>query len=124
LNRAGFYYKPVPVSPHQLAILHRIDELYTLNPAWGSATIGTILRREGLSVNDPTVRRCMTEMGLCAVYPGPNPSKRMRESLINPKTDSLISFDRAGVLNKSPVNAADRFVSAALRPLLAPNSTI
>jgi putative transposase len=84
LNRAGLYYKPVPVSPHKLAILHRIDELYTMNPAWGGATIGTILRREGLSVSDPTARRYMTEMGLVAVYPGPNLSKRAQESLIYP----------------------------------------
>jgi putative transposase len=84
LNRAGLYYKPVPISPLKLAIYRRIDELYTLNPAWGGVTIGTILRREGLSVSDPTVRRYMTEMGLQVVYPGPNLSKRVQQSLIYP----------------------------------------
>jgi putative transposase len=84
LNRAGIYYKPVPISPHKLAILHRIDELYTMDPAWGGTTIGTILRREGLPVSDPTVRRYMTEMGLCAIYPGLNLSKRAQESLVYP----------------------------------------
>lgn len=84
LNRTGLYYKPVPISPHKLKILRRIDELYTVDPAWGGATIGTILRREGLSVSDPTVRKYMTEMGLAAIYPGPNLSKRARESLIYP----------------------------------------
>ena len=84
MNRAGLYYKPVPVSRCKLAILHRIDGLYTMDPAWGGATMGTILRREGLPVSDPTVRRYMGEMGLTAVYPGPNLSKRARESLIYP----------------------------------------
>jgi putative transposase len=84
LNRTGLYYKPVPVSPAKLAIFNRIDELYTMNPAWGGATIGTILRREGHSVSVPTVRRYMTEMGLAAVYPGPNLSKRAQESHIYP----------------------------------------
>jgi len=84
LNRTSLYYKPLPVSAKKLAILRRIDELFTMNPAFGGATIGTILRREGLWVSDPTVRRYMTEMGLQAVYPGPNLSKRVHESLIYP----------------------------------------
>jgi len=84
LGRSGVYYKPIPVNPAKLAILNRIDELYTMDPAWGGATIGTILRREGLIVSDPTVRRYMAEMGLAAIYPGPNLSKRALENLIYP----------------------------------------
>jgi putative transposase len=84
LNRTSLYYKPLPVSAKKLAILRRIDELFTVNPSFGGATMGTILRREGLFVSDPTVRRYMTEMGLQAVYPGPNLSKRAHESLIYP----------------------------------------
>ena len=71
LNRTSFYYKPVPISEMKLAIYRRIDELYTLNPSFGGATIGTILRREGYSICDPTVRKYMAEMGLYAVYPKP-----------------------------------------------------
>ena len=66
LNRSSLYYKPKPVSEKKLAIYRRIDELYTLNPSFGGATMGTILRREGLSVSDPTVRVYMTDMGLQA----------------------------------------------------------
>ena len=84
LNRTSLYYKPVPVSETKLRILKRIDELYTLNPSFGGATMGTILRREGLPISDPTVRKYMTEMGLQAVYPGPNLSKRAHQSLIYP----------------------------------------
>lgn len=84
LNRTGIYYKPVPPSTEKLAILRRIDEIYTLNPAFGGATIGSILRRENYSISDPTVRKYMQEMGLQAVYPGPNLSKRAHQSLIYP----------------------------------------
>jgi len=84
LNRTSLYYKPLPISAKKLAILRRIDELFTVNPSFGGATMGTILRREGLFVSDPTVRRYMAEMGLQAVYPGPNLSKRAHESLIYP----------------------------------------
>jgi len=84
LNRTSLYYKPKPISEKKLAILRRIDELYTINPSFGGVTIGTILRREGLAISDPTVRRYMTAMGLQAVYPGPNLSKRAHDSLIYP----------------------------------------
>jgi len=84
LNRTSIYYKPRPINEKKLAIFRRIDELYTLNPSFGGTTIGTILRREGLSVSDPTVRRYMTQMGLQAIYPGPNLSKRAYDSLIYP----------------------------------------
>jgi len=94
LNRTSVYYKPVPVSKKKLAIFRRIDEIYTMNPSFGGATIGTILRREGLSVSDPTVRRYMTEMGLQAIYPGPNLSKRAHESLIYPYLLRNLTIER------------------------------
>jgi len=84
LNRTSLYYKPAPVSERKLRIFRRIDELYTLNPSFGGTTIGTILRREGLSISDPTVRKYMAEMGFTVIYPGPNLSKRAHDSLIYP----------------------------------------
>ena len=72
LNRTSLYYKPKLISEKKLAIYRRIDELYTDNPSFGGRTIGTILRREGHSISDPTVRRYMTDIGLQAIYPGPN----------------------------------------------------
>ena len=84
LNRTSLYYKPVPVSDSKLKLLNRIDEIYTADPSFGGRTIGTILRREGFAVSDPTVRSYMREMGLYAIYPGPNLSKRVQESLIYP----------------------------------------
>jgi putative transposase len=94
LNRTSLYYKPQPVSAKKLAIFRRIDEIFTLNPAFGGATVGTILRREGHSVSDPTVRRYMTEMGLQAVYPGPNLSKRAHDSLIYPYLLRNVAIER------------------------------
>jgi len=76
LNRTGIYYQPVAVSDRKLSIFRKIDEIYTINPSWGGATIGSVLRRENHKISDPTVRKYMAEMGLQAVYPGPNLSKR------------------------------------------------
>jgi len=94
LNRSSLYYKPVPVNAKKLAIFRRIDEIYTINPSFGGTTIGTILSREGLLVSDQTVRRYMRKMGLCAVYPGPNLSKRAHDSLIYPYLLRNVTIER------------------------------
>jgi len=32
LNRSGLYYQPMPPSTHEVALKHRIEELYTERP--------------------------------------------------------------------------------------------
>jgi putative transposase len=84
LNRSGLYYVPVPPSPEEVALKHRIDEIYTAHPYYGYRRIAGQLHREGRAINPKTVERYMQEMGLAAVYPGPNLSKRAQEAAIYP----------------------------------------
>ncbi len=84
LNRSSLYYRPVPPSAEEVALKHRIDELYTAHPYYGYRRITEQLQREGLEVNHKAVARHMREMGLAAVYPGPNLSKLAREAAISP----------------------------------------
>lgn len=76
ISRASLYYHPVPPSAAEVAIKHRIDELYTAYPLYGSRKIMEILRREGTVINRKRVQTSMREMGIAAVVPGPNLSKR------------------------------------------------
>ncbi len=76
LSRASLYYKPLPPSTQEVAIKHRIDEIYTQYPFYGSRRITVLLRRERYQVCRNTVHRYMREMGPAAIYPGPNLSKR------------------------------------------------
>jgi putative transposase len=39
LNRTSLYYQPVPPSAEEVALKHRIDELYTAHPYYGSRKI-------------------------------------------------------------------------------------
>lgn len=64
--------------------MHRIDEFYTKHTFLGYRKIAAILNREGDSINLNTVRRYMREMGIMAVYPGPNLSKRDLQHRIYP----------------------------------------
>jgi putative transposase len=76
LNRSSLYYRPRPPSAEEVALKHRIDELYTAHPYYGGRRIAAQLRREGLAVNRKSVQRHMREMGIAGISPGPNTSKR------------------------------------------------
>jgi putative transposase len=83
LNRSSLYYQPVPPSPEELWIKRRIDEIYTAWPFYGSRKITVELNKE-LVINRKAVQRHMREMGLSAICPGPNLSKRHAEHAIFP----------------------------------------
>ena len=84
LNRTSLYYKPREPSLAEVSIKHAIDRIYTDNPSWGSRTIAAILNREGFGTCRNTVAKYMREMGIAAVYPGPNLSRRNPEHKIYP----------------------------------------
>lgn len=85
LNRSGLYYVPRPVTPAEVAIKHAIDEIYTAYPFYGSRRIRVELRASHkLWVARETVQRYMREMGITAIYPGPNLSRRNPEHKIYP----------------------------------------
>lgn len=84
INRSSLYYKPVQPSPEEVAIKHRIDEIYTKFPFYGSRRITEKLKNEGVNINRKRVQRHMREMGIQAIYPGPNLSKRNLQHRIYP----------------------------------------
>jgi len=84
LNRSGLYYQPVPPSRPEVMIKHRIDEIYTELPFYGSRRIAVQLGREGMVVNRKAVQRHMREMGIAGIAPGPNLSKPSPEHPIYP----------------------------------------
>jgi putative transposase len=79
VSRSSLSDHPVAPSPRQVTLKHRIDEIYTANPFYGSRRDpkGTPaqLRREELVVNRKAVQRHMREMGIEAIGPRPNLSK-------------------------------------------------
>ena len=83
LNRSSLYYQPVPPSANELHIKRRIDEIYTAWPFYGSRKIMVELNKE-MTINRKAVQQHMREMGLSAICPGPNLSKRRHDHLIFP----------------------------------------
>ena len=84
VQRSSVYYTPRPVAAHTLQLQRRIDEVYTAYPFYGVRKITAQLRAEGLLVNHKAVARHMQIMGLRAIYPGPNLSKRAQQHAVYP----------------------------------------
>jgi putative transposase len=84
LSRASLYYQPRPPSAEEVRLKHRIDEIYTQSPFYGARKIAAQLQREGMGINRKTVGRYMSEMGIAAIYPGPNLSKRNHNEGVSP----------------------------------------
>lgn len=84
LSRRSLYYQPVLPPPEEVALKHRIDELYTAHPFYGSRKLVVLLQPEFGPINRKRVQRCMREMGIAGIAPGPNLSKRRAEHQVYP----------------------------------------
>jgi putative transposase len=84
LSRASLYYQPRPPGAQEVRLKHRIDEVYTQSPFYGARKIAAQLQREGMGINRKTVGRYMSEMGIAAIYPGPNLSQRNHKEGVYP----------------------------------------
>jgi putative transposase len=84
LSRSSLYYVPVGPSAKEIAIKHRIDELYTKYPFYGSRRMTAVLCREGCAISRPTVQSYMREMGIAGIAPGPHTSQPSPEHKVYP----------------------------------------
>ena len=98
LTRSTVYYKSKqPDEEERLrkeVLMGRIDYWHTLMPWMGTRKIAVKLREEGYPVGRKLVRSYMREMGLHAVYPQVNLSKRNFKEATVPYLlrDKIISF--------------------------------
>jgi putative transposase len=74
----------VSVSAADLALMRRIDEQYLKTPYYGSRRMVAVLRRQGFSINRKHVQRLMRLMGIEAIYPKPNLSRRHSQHRVYP----------------------------------------
>jgi len=84
LSRSGIYYRPRSVSPGDLAIMRRIDELHLDYPFAGSRMLRDLLNGEGIAIGRDHVTTLMRRMGIEAIYRRPNTSKPERGHKIYP----------------------------------------
>src|SRR5438105_6172149 len=73
--RSSVYRPPRPANDNDLALMRRIDELYTAWPFLGSRRMAALRRAEGQRVNRKQVQRLMRQMGIAALGPKPRTTK-------------------------------------------------
>ena len=92
--RSTLYYRPVPVSADDLAVMRRMDELHLAWPFYGSRRMTAVLRREGWRVNRKRVKRLMKVMAIEAIYQKPNTSKGHPDHKVYPYLLRGLTIDR------------------------------
>jgi putative transposase len=79
ISRSSLYYEPRPVKQEVIVVMDKIDEVYTAHPFYGSRRIA-----KEIGINRKQVQRLMREMGIEALYPKLNLSKRNLQHKIYP----------------------------------------
>lgn len=75
LARSGVYRPRKPANDTDLALMRRIDEMFTAWPFLGSRRMAAMLKAQGESVNRKRAQRLMRRMGIAALGPKPNTSR-------------------------------------------------
>ena len=86
LNRTSIYYKHRnnKSAEEELACRALIDRIHTDNPSWGARQLSKQLRLQGFKAGRFRTMRFMREMGIDAICPKMNLSKRQKKAQILP----------------------------------------
>ncbi len=94
VNRSTLYYKEKPLGLDDVTVLNAIRDVWMRRPFYGYRRITKELRHNGMDVNRKRVLRLMGLGGICAIYPGPNTSRRNKLHAIHPYLLRDISVNR------------------------------
>jgi putative transposase len=84
VNLSSLYVKRKPVRTCEVTLLNEIQDIYGIHPFKGYRRICHDLRDKGYRINTKRVLRLMRVLGLQAVYPKKNMSKRRQEDAVYP----------------------------------------
>ena len=96
--RSSLYYQSKPVSPRDLTLMRRIDELHLAHPFLGARRLARMLQREGFKVGRCHVGSLMRLMGIEAIY-------RKKRTSIPAKGHQIYPYLLAGVAIERPNQA-------------------
>ena len=94
IARSGVYRLPPAANDDDLALMRRIDRLFTQWPFLGSRRMTALLRGEGHTINRKRVRRLMRRMGIAALAPKPRTTKPAPGHKIFPYLLRGVTIDR------------------------------
>src|SRR5205085_7795240 len=95
IARSGVYRSACAANDNDLALLRRIDELFTRWPFLGSRRMTAMLRAEGEAINRKRVQRLMRRMGIAALGPKRRTTKPAAGHTIFPYLLRDVTVERA-----------------------------
>ena len=95
ISRGTVYYLPAPVSPGDLALMRRIDELHLEHPFMGARMLRNQLARQGIHAGRRHIRTLMLRMGIAALSPQPGTSQAAPGHKIYPYLLRTLAITRA-----------------------------
>ncbi len=84
ISRGSLYYAPKGESEFNLRLMCEIDEQYLKTPWYGTRQMVRHFTRVGYAVGRKRIRRLMRTMGLRAIAPGPETSRRNKAHPVYP----------------------------------------
>jgi putative transposase len=94
IARSGVYRPPAAANENDLALMRRLDALFTAWPFLGSRRMTAMLRAEGQVINRKRVQRLMRRMGIAALGPKPRTTKSAPGHKIFPYLLREMTIDR------------------------------
>jgi len=95
ISRGTVYYLPQPVSPADLALMRRIDQLHLEHPFMGARMLRDQLGRQGIRAGRRHIRTLMRRMGIEALAPQPGTSKAAPGHKVYPYLLRKLAITRA-----------------------------
>lgn len=84
LHRSTYYFKAKDLTLEDLQIMRQIDEIFTEQPCYGTRRMVFLLKEAGYNLGRKKVRRYYQLMGIEAIYPKMNLSRRNFEHKVYP----------------------------------------
>jgi putative transposase len=95
ISRGTVYYLPRPVSPADLALMRKLDELHLEYPFMGARMLRDQLARQGIRAGRRHIGTLMLRMGIEALAPQPGTSKAAPGHKIYPYLLRKLAITRA-----------------------------
>jgi putative transposase len=113
ISRGTVYYLPRPVSPADLALMHKLDELHLEHPFMGARMLRDQLARQGIRAGRRHIRTLMLRMGIEALAPQPGTSKAQPGHKIYPyllRKLAIVRANQVWALDTTYIRMARGFV--------------
>lgn len=94
VSRGSMYYKPKAVENNDTILVNEIQDIFHEKPFYGYRRIAVELRKQGYIVNHKKVQRLLRQVGIQAIYPTKNTSKRNFAQAVHPYLLKGLTIER------------------------------